>query len=198
VTLMNYFADLLAGYKDKSVFQCLKEFTVVHDSARESTTEINKQVTQLAEDLNPIKVHLASGECDSTYAQELSTWAPTAEYMVNEIQNKNSEVQKGLVELLDLFGEPISTKSEDFFGLLSSFATNVEQSYLANEKRRAAARKFTRKNSKRLTGSLTESQRPTAIQQQNQGEFDRILNRMKNGQVFVEKRTQVKENDKLL
>jgi len=38
---------------------------------------------------------------------------------------------------LFFYGEPNNTKSEDFFGLLSSFATSIEQAYVTNEKRRA-------------------------------------------------------------
>jgi len=115
VTLLHYFADYLANYKDKSVFQCLKEFNVVHESARESTIEVSNQVTQLSAGLSPIKAHLSSGNCDDSFGKVMSSWVPLTEQKVNEIQRKNQEVQKGLLEILNLFGEPPNTKSEEFF-----------------------------------------------------------------------------------
>jgi len=95
VTLLHYFADLLATYKDKSVFQCLKELNAVHESARESTVEISNHVTQLIAGLAPIKAHLTTATCDSSFVHAMSTWLPNAERKVNEIQKKIRKSRKG-------------------------------------------------------------------------------------------------------
>jgi len=187
ITLLSYLADTLFNhYKD--YYTCLKEFGPVHVSARESTTEIGKQVMALSTGIGPILKQLESATCDTAYSKALSSWTPQAAKLIEDLKSKNTVAQEGLKEVLILYGEPNNTKSEDFFGLLSSFATSIEQAYVTNEKRRADA------IAKEKKGPLIKStvkHRPAGEEGPGKGgEFDRILANMKGGDAFLRKANQ--------
>lgn len=158
-TLLNFLADFL--HKEHlSLWQALKEFSPIHEAARESTTEVVKQITELVSGYTKIKQHLESQSCDVTYSHVMKSWSTEAGRTLDDLSKKKEHVVNGFKEAVNLFAEPNSTKSEDFFGLLSSFINSIEQAYIANEKRRAEAAK---------------------------GEYDRILKNIKTGEGLKER-----------
>jgi len=193
-TLLHYLADTLYNhYKD--YYACLKEFGPVHEAARESTSEVGKQVIALSTGIQPILKQLESATCDAAYSRSLSSWAPQASKLLEDLKSKNTAAQEGLKEVLNLYGEPNNTKSEDFFGLLSSFVTSIEQAYIMNEKKRAEA-------AKEKKGPLIKSPKPKVPGEEGaagpgaaghgpagkgQGEYDRMLANMKGGAAFSRK-----------
>jgi len=114
LTLLNYLADTLAMHY-KEYYACLKEFGPVHEAARESSSEVGKLVINLSNGIAPILKQLESATCDKVYSQCLSTWATQASKLIEELKSKNTSVQEGLKDVLNLYGEPTSTKSDDFF-----------------------------------------------------------------------------------
>jgi len=76
---------------------------------------------------------------------------------------------------------------KSFFGILSSFATSIEQCYLSNEKRRAETLIREKKPIRKLSKNSIATVITNSTSGESQGEFDRILNKMKNGQAFIER-----------
>eukprot|EP01124_Arcella_intermedia_P000839 TRINITY_DN10441_c0_g1_i2.p1 TRINITY_DN10441_c0_g1~~TRINITY_DN10441_c0_g1_i2.p1 ORF type:complete len:994 (+),score=273.62 TRINITY_DN10441_c0_g1_i2:141-3122(+) len=189
MTLLNYMADIVM----KELAQAVKEFTPVHEAARESTVEVGKQVTLLSAGMVPIQKQLESATCDATYAKIMKSWASGADKTLTELKNKNQAVQEGFKEVLTLFGEGNTTKSEEFFALLSGFISSLEQAYILNEKRRADAIAKEKKE-KALTLSR-KPQDPAAATvspmrtKSGPSEFETRLAEMKGGAAFTRKQT---------
>jgi len=99
ITLLNYLADTLYNnYKD--YYAGLKEFGPVHEAARESTTEVGKQVMSLGSGIGPILKQLESATCDAAYSKALSSWAPQSSKLIEELKSKNAAAQEGLKDVL--------------------------------------------------------------------------------------------------
>jgi len=161
VTLINFLADFLP--KDyPALFQSLREFSPIHEAARESTTEITKQITELQAGYTKIKQHLESQSCDVTYSTVMRSWAQNAQKLIEDLTQKKDVIINGYKEVVVMFAESNTTKSEDFFGLLSGFISSIEQAHIVNEKRRAEAAK-------------------------TKGEYDRILKNIKTGEAVTGK-----------
>jgi len=189
LTLLNYLADTLAMHY-KEYYACLKEFGPVHEAARESSSEVGKLVINLSNGIAPILKQLESATCDKVYSQCLSTWATQASKLIEELKSKNTSVQEGLKDVLNLYGEPTSTKSDDFFGLLSGFAASIEHAYVTNEKRREAAIKEAKKAANPLVKAKSVKPHPEEVAGSTnaKGEFDRLLANMKGtGEAFSRK-----------
>jgi len=184
-TLLNYLADTIYLHQDPALFHFIKDLSPIHEAARESSSELSVQVYELNEGLIPIKQHLVSEECDTNYKTTMGAWLPSAEEFLRKLMKDSQELISGLSELYNYFGEPVTTKSEDFFGILSSFATSLEQAHFNNEKKRSETsvrEKRTRK------GSITPRALPPLPAEKSNVDFENLISRMKTGQVFIERR----------
>jgi len=182
MSLLNYLADLVFVNAETSLLPLIRDFTSVHEAARESTTELSSQVNQLTEGINPIKLHLQSEDCDENFKNAMGTWVPTAEKIVQDMVKQNEDLNTGLQSLLSYFGESSTMKSEDFFGTISSFILSLEQAHLSNEKRRM-------ENSAREKRTTRKPRALPPIPAERAAEnFDSLLNRLKTGQSFIERK----------
>jgi len=173
-TLLNFLADFLPKeYPD--LFQSFREFTSIHESARENTTDVIKQITDLVTGFNKIKQQLESQSCDASYLRAMKDWSQNTAQIIEDLSSRKDIIFTEFKEVLVMFSEPNTTKSEDFFGLLSSFITSIEQAYAINKKKKAEEEKLKGKG-----GDYA---------------YDRILKNMKTGEALMES---LKERTKLI
>jgi len=191
-TLLNYLADIIYLNQDPVLFHFIKEFSSVHEAARESATELSVQVNELNEGLIPIREHLKSEECDTNFKNTMGAWLPISEEVLSKLLKQNQEMITGLNEIYNYFGEPTTTKSEDFFGIVSSFTLSLEQAHFNNEKKRSETsvrEKRARKGSASGTSSgVTPRALPPLPLEKSNVDFESLISRMKNGSVFIERR----------
>jgi len=74
-----------------------------------------------------------------------------------------------------------------FFAIFSTFATNIEQAYITNEKRRAEALQKEKKAIITSSKNHKGEEGGKGQGQGGQGDFDRILAHMKTGTAFMER-----------
>jgi len=159
ISLNNYLAEYLDNAK---LLENLKEFSPIHEASRESSTEFGKNVMELSKGIEPINAHLQLPNCDSHYTNTMKSWAADAVKITTDLTQKNQTVIEGIKKVTALFAEPPSTKSEDFFGMISTFISGIEQANIANNKRKAeeaAAQKKTRQCKTSTAGKTSLSTR---------------------------------------
>jgi len=113
----------------------------------------------------------------------MKSWAAEAVKITTDLTQRNQTIIEGIKKVTALFAEPPSTKSEDFFGMISTFISGIEQANIANNKRKAeeAAAQKKLANAKqvqpaRLPSPLANSERRT-----DETGFDSIIKSYKNG-----------------
>jgi len=127
----------------------------------------------------------------------VAPWAPKADKTINELNTKLTKVTEEFKVVLKLYDEPQTTKSEDFFGILSNFATTVEQSIIGNEKRRAAEREEEKKKAN-AANKLATSTGGTPKKVVGRaggpatGELDALITQMKSGAAFLERKSTIR------
>jgi len=178
LSLNNYLAEYLDNAK---LLENFKEFGPIHEASRESSNEVGKNVVELTKGLEPINAHLQLPICDVSYTNTMKTWAGEAVKITADLTQRNQTVIEGIKKAVALFAEPPSTKSEDFFGMLSTFLTGIEQANIANNKRKteeaAAQKKLSNaKQAPPKPSPLTNSERRT-----DDTGFDSIIKSYKNG-----------------
>jgi len=99
-----------------------------------------------------------------------------------EIQN-HEKIQIEYKELLEYFGESATTSTEDFFGLLSKFAKELQGSIVQNRKRKEEELKAEQLNLKRTT-HREKPMRDKEVASILEGEFDKIFSQLKNGSLL--------------
>jgi len=186
-TLLNYLADIIYLNQDPTLFHFIKDFSPVHEAARESASELSVQVNELNEGLNPIRNHLTSEECDTNFKNTMGAWLPSAEDTLSKLLKQNQEMITGLNEIYNFFGEPSTTKSEDFFGIFSSFTLSLEQAHFNNEKKRSET-SVREKRARKGSASVTPRALPPLPAEKSNVDFESLVSRMKNGSVFIERR----------
>lgn len=101
----------------------------------------------------------------------------------------NNRANQRFKDVLNLFGEPNTVKCEEFFGIISTWGTQIEQAVLSNEKRRLAAAK---PPPSVVIPKKPSSQYPPEINAKAgnpaggapAGEFDTIVKQLKNGTLY--------------
>jgi len=183
INLVHFVGELLSE-EHEELLKCFDEFDAVHASAAESLSELNQQLNALKEGLTHIQNQLNSVTCDETFKEIMGDWEKkSSEKMKTLIQN-NEKIQIEYKELLDYFGEPATTSAEDFFGLLSKFAKDLQGSIVQNRKRKEEELKAEQINLKRTMTHKDKSTRDKEVASILEGEFDKIFSQLKNGSLL--------------
>jgi len=182
INLMHILGELLSEEYEE-LLRCFDEFDAVHASAAESLSDLNQHLNTLKEGLTHIQNQLNSVTCDETFKEIMGDWEKKAAKTIKILIQNHEKIQIEYKELLEYFGESATTSTEDFFGLLSKFAKELQGSIVQNRKRKEEELKAEQLNLKRTT-HREKPMRDKEVASILEGEFDKIFSQLKNGSLL--------------
>lgn len=207
ITLMHFLADKLEK-NFPNLVEVFKEFGPVHTAAKENLQDSLAEVSKLNSGLAPIVNQLSSATCDPVFKSVLGSFVPSATKKMEIIFKSAEKLQNDYKDMLTFYGEPPTTKSDEFFSILSDFASGLERAQAESKKKieeeekakkqaaakaaadaaRAASRAAKGFSSDTDDESSTPQLSVTFSARNEDGEYiDKMINDMKSGAIFNKK-----------
>jgi len=162
----------------------LKTFIVVLEK---NIDDLVTRVNQLTNSFNPIEAAINNEESGPKLKNKLGGWAEEVKSQVSGLQKNMEKLQKDYKELIEYYAEPPTTKSEEFFGNISSFGKSMQKGVQdlikIKEDEEKEAKRLQREGEtkpKKVGGGGGGGTPPGP----SQGQLDQILAQMKKGNAF--------------
>jgi len=177
------------------------EFNDIHSISKDNLDDIVGAISKLASGLSTIETALKNDNCDNDFTKVFGSWAQEANAEINSLQEISTKVQNDYKSALAFFGEGPATKSDQFFSALSQFAKAIEQCLLENarqreeeEKEKRRAEEEVNKPEKGKAGAKGGASGSPQMIMPSQGQLDKILSQMKQGNAFKKRGSIISSN----
>jgi len=186
LSLLHFLVDYLTK-NNPELMQFFDDLEDVHSCARENIDDLVTRVNQLTNSFNPIEAAINNEESGPKLKNKLGGWAEEVKSQVSGLQKNMEKLQKDYKELIEYYAEPPTTKSEEFFGNISSFGKSMQKGVQdlikIKEDEEKEAKRLQREGEtkpKKVGGGGGGGTPPGP----SQGQLDQILAQMKKGNAF--------------
>jgi len=170
-TLAHWLAEFLGSkHPETLTFLSDKGVDQIHESTKDSLTEVVGSIGKLKTNLAPITTQISSASCDEALKASLGDWVSKSTPKVESLVTKSNELQTQYKQLLNFYALPQTTKSEDLFAIFSKFIDTIKRCQAENSIRA--------KGTGQKATTVRSSSGPA------QGELGDLMAQMKNGNLF--------------
>ncbi|XP_044748082.1 disheveled-associated activator of morphogenesis 1 isoform X1 [Coccinella septempunctata] len=207
-TLLHYLVDILEK-KFRDVLKIDEDIPHIHEAAKVSLGELNKDMAQLRAGLRDvakeIEFHLGQSPlANDKFVPVMREFQATATCRLAEIEDQYQDMKTRFERAVRLFGEdPNNTQPDEFFGVFDSFLTSFTEARHDNEsmkrrqeeeekraKQEAELKKLTLERKHSREGILSKISKTMSIKSggdsNQKGEFDDLISALRTGDVFGE------------
>eukprot|EP01126_Amoeba_proteus_P065509 TRINITY_DN932_c1_g1_i18.p1 TRINITY_DN932_c1_g1~~TRINITY_DN932_c1_g1_i18.p1 ORF type:complete len:361 (-),score=79.99 TRINITY_DN932_c1_g1_i18:89-1171(-) len=186
VTLLTFLVQHLRS-KNPELLNTFENFGAIHQALRYDITEVSSNLNKLVTGLKPIEEQLKSATCDPNYSRVMGSWAKTSAKQLETLQVKLTDALDRYKKVLKFYAQPENTKSEEFFAIFSEFANQFETCRNTPVLTQTPSKRlFIKKPSERSpAGKQIKPASPTSSEE---GELDKLIERMKTGQPLLERK----------
>jgi len=195
VSLLHYTVEFIQS-SQKEILDVFFEFQDVKNISKDNLDDIIASINKLISGLNPIESTLKNPDCDNELKNSIYKWIDGAKSECNDLQSLLNSVQNEYKEMLLFFAESPALKSDQFFIILSDFAQLVEKCILENVKQKEDEEKERKREESNKTAPPKKGVPMGGMGMPgtgggmgpSQGQLDMILQQMKKGNTFKQKR----------
>lgn len=179
MTLMHYFVDFLEK-KHKELLTLLEDLKPSDEACRLNIRETGAKVNELKTGFATIEAQLAAPEADSKFKSAMGPFVDKAKETVQALDGRASKLEPAFKEILNYYGEPAGTETEDFFGTIAAFVGGMTRARAENAKRIELAAKEDK--ARALQAELKAKAVGGAMKKK--GHIDDAIEGMKSGKLF--------------
>ncbi|KAJ6234457.1 protein diaphanous [Anaeramoeba flamelloides] len=150
ISFLHYICMYLDN-KQPEIFDFLDKFAVVTNASKLSLSQLQIQVNDIEKGIinleNELPFHQMPVTDKDKFKKLMTEFLREAKNTLEIISKMNEKIDPNFKECVSLFGEnPQSSKPEEFFGLVSSFITDINNARKDNKKRKLDEEKKKRKS----------------------------------------------------
>jgi hypothetical protein len=179
LTLMHYFVDFVEK-KHKELISLLEDLKAAEEASRLNIRETNSKVNELKTGFNIIDTQLNAPDVDSKFKSAMQPFVDKARETIQALDSRVSKLEPGFKEILNYYGEPAATETEDFFGTIAAFIGGMARARAENAKRIELAAKEDK--ARALQAELKAKAVGGAMKKK--GHIDDAIEGMKSGKLF--------------
>ena len=206
ITLLHYLVDVLEKRFPK-IMPLESELPDVKLASKVHLTELDKDIVVLRSGLSEIEKEIVlfkkqSVDGDVRFVSVMTDFMAVASYNFSEIEEAYTEMINKFKEVVKCFGDkPNESKPDEFFGIMDTFITSLNEAKQENEKIRQLKEEEERRA--KLEEQMRKEREKSRLRRESngkaqsaKGEFDELISALRTGDVFGEDLSRMRRNRK--